>query len=48
MTDRVEVNPNVLFGKPGISGTDIRVALLLRKLSDGMPSGFNTRSRRAT
>ena len=35
MTDRIEVNPNVLLGKPVIRGTRISVELLLRKLSEG-------------
>jgi uncharacterized protein (DUF433 family) len=33
--DRIEVNPNVMLGKPVIRGTRIPVELLLRKLSDG-------------
>lgn len=34
-TDRVQVNPDVMLGKPVIRGTRIPVELLLRKLSDG-------------
>jgi uncharacterized protein (DUF433 family) len=34
-TERVEVNPRVMLGKPVIRGTRIPVELLLRKLSDG-------------
>lgn len=35
VTDRIEVNPNVMLGKPVIRGTRISVELLLRKLSEG-------------
>ena len=35
ITDRIEVNPRVMLGKPVIRGTRIPVELLLRKLSDG-------------
>jgi uncharacterized protein (DUF433 family) len=35
MTDRVEVNPNVMQGKPVIRGTRLPVELLLRKLAEG-------------
>jgi len=35
MTDRVEINPGVLQGKPVILGTRIPVELLLRKLAEG-------------
>jgi len=35
VTDRIEVNPSVLLGKPVIRGTRISVELLLRKLSEG-------------
>ena len=35
LTDRIEVNPRVMLGKPVIRGTRIPVDLLLRKLSDG-------------
>jgi uncharacterized protein (DUF433 family) len=34
-TDRVEINPRVMLGKPVIRGTRIPVELLLRKLSEG-------------
>lgn len=34
-TDRVEVNPNIMLGKPVIRGTRIPVELLLRKLGEG-------------
>jgi uncharacterized protein (DUF433 family) len=33
--DRIEINPDVLLGKPVIRGTRIPVELLLRKLSEG-------------
>jgi uncharacterized protein (DUF433 family) len=35
LTDRIEVNPEVMLGKPVIRGTRIPVELLLRKLSEG-------------
>jgi uncharacterized protein (DUF433 family) len=35
MTDRIEINPSVMLGKPVIRGTRIPVELLLRKLSEG-------------
>jgi uncharacterized protein (DUF433 family) len=35
MTDRVEVNADVMLGKPVIRGTRIPVELLLRKLAEG-------------
>jgi len=34
-TDRIEVNPNVMMGKPVIKGTRITVELVLRKLAEG-------------
>jgi uncharacterized protein (DUF433 family) len=34
-TDRIEINPNVMMGKPVIKGTRIKVELLLRKLAEG-------------
>ena len=34
-TDRIEINPTVMMGKPVIRGTRIPVELLLRKLSEG-------------
>ena len=34
-TDRIEINPKVLLGKPVIGGTRITVELLLGKLSEG-------------
>ena len=35
MTDRVEINPGILQGKPVIRATRIPVELLLRKLAEG-------------
>ena len=35
MTDRVEINPSVMQGKPVIRRTRIPVELLLRKLAEG-------------
>jgi uncharacterized protein (DUF433 family) len=35
MTERVEMNPGVMLGKPVIRGTRIPVELLLRKLAEG-------------
>jgi uncharacterized protein (DUF433 family) len=32
---RIEVNPNVMLGKPVIRGTRIPVELVLRKLAEG-------------
>ena len=33
--DRIEINPDVMMGKPAIRGTRIPVELILRKLSEG-------------
>jgi uncharacterized protein (DUF433 family) len=35
VTDRIELNPKVMLGKPVIRGTRIPVELILRKLSEG-------------
>jgi uncharacterized protein (DUF433 family) len=35
ITDRIEINPKVMMGKPVISGTRLTVELILRKLSEG-------------
>ena len=35
VTDRIEINPAVMLGKPVIRGTRIPVELLLRKLAEG-------------
>jgi uncharacterized protein (DUF433 family) len=36
ITDRIEISPDVMLGKPVIRGTRITVELVLRKLSEGM------------
>ncbi len=36
ITNRIEVNPKVMMGKPVIRGTRITVDLLLRKLAEGI------------
>jgi uncharacterized protein (DUF433 family) len=33
--DRIEINPDVMLGKPVIRGTRIPVEIILRKLSEG-------------
>jgi uncharacterized protein (DUF433 family) len=35
VTDRIDVNPSVMLGKPVIRGTRIPVELILRKLGEG-------------
>jgi uncharacterized protein (DUF433 family) len=35
VTDRLEINPKIMLGKPVIRGTRITVELILRKLSEG-------------
>ena len=35
MTPRIEVNPEIMLGKPVVRGTRIPVELLLRKLAEG-------------
>jgi uncharacterized protein (DUF433 family) len=35
ITDRIEINPRVMMGKPVIRGTRLTVELILRKLSEG-------------
>jgi uncharacterized protein (DUF433 family) len=34
-TERIEINPTVMMGKPVIRGTRITVELILRKLAEG-------------
>lgn len=34
-TERIEINPRVMMGKPVVKGTRITVELILRKLSEG-------------
>lgn len=38
LQDRIEINPEVMLGKPVIRGTRITVELILRKLSEGTTS----------
>ena len=33
--DRIEINPEVVLGKPVVRGTRVPVELILRKLSEG-------------
>lgn len=35
MRERIEINPEVMRGKPVVRGTRVPVELLLRKLSEG-------------
>ena len=35
LIDRIEINPDVMLGKPVIRGTRVPVELILRKLSEG-------------
>ena len=35
VTERIEINPDVMLGKPVIRGTRIPVELILQKLSEG-------------
>jgi uncharacterized protein (DUF433 family) len=35
ITERIEINPKVMMGKPVIRGTRIPVELVLRKISEG-------------
>jgi uncharacterized protein (DUF433 family) len=35
VTDRIELNPNVMLGKPVVRGTRITVELILRKMAEG-------------
>ncbi len=34
-TDRIEVNPQIMLGKPVVRGTRIPVEVILRKLGEG-------------
>jgi len=36
MTDRIELNPEIMLGKPVIRGTRITVEILLRKLAQNL------------
>jgi uncharacterized protein (DUF433 family) len=35
MRDRIEINPNIMLGKPVIRGTRVPVELIVRKLAEG-------------
>jgi len=35
ITDRIEINPKIMLGKPIIRGTRITVELVLRKIAEG-------------
>ena len=35
LADRIEMNPDVMLGKPVVRGTRVTVELILRKLSEG-------------
>ena len=35
INDRIEINPDVMLGKPVVRGTRVPVELILRKLSEG-------------
>jgi uncharacterized protein (DUF433 family) len=35
LKDRIEVNPNIMLGKPVIQGTRIPVEIIVRKLGEG-------------
>ena len=37
--ERIEINPDVMLGKPVIRGTQIPVETILRKLSEGCTEG---------
>ncbi|MEX0937931.1 MAG: DUF433 domain-containing protein [Pirellulales bacterium] len=34
--DRVQIDPQIMFGKPVIKGTRITVEFILRKIAEGM------------
>jgi uncharacterized protein (DUF433 family) len=38
-TDRIEINPQVMMGKPVIKGTRVTVELLLLKMAEGATEG---------
>ena len=39
LADRIEIDPQVMLGKPVIRGTRVPVELVLRKLSEGASEG---------
>lgn len=38
LLNRIEINPDVMLGKPVIKGTRIPVEIILRKLSQNIPT----------
>ena len=38
LLNRIEINPKVMLGKPVIKGTRITVEIILRKLSQNIPT----------
>lgn len=38
LLNRIEINPDVMLGKPVIKGTRITVEIILRKLSQNIPT----------
>ena len=36
LNDRIEINPDIMLGKPVIKGTRIPVELIVRKLGEGV------------
>jgi uncharacterized protein (DUF433 family) len=36
VTDRIELNPKIMLGKPVIRGTRITVEMIVRKIGEGM------------
>ena len=38
-TNRIELNPKIMLGKPVIRGTRVTVDIVLRKLSEGATEG---------
>jgi uncharacterized protein (DUF433 family) len=39
-TERIELNPKVMMGKPVIRGTRLTVEMIVRKLSEGAVTGL--------
>ena len=35
ITDRIELNPSIMLGKPVVRGTRVTVELILRKIAEG-------------
>jgi len=40
ITDRIEINPTVMLGKPVVRGTRITVELILPKLTEGATEDY--------